>query len=385
MDLEISDEQAIIRDTARSFAKRELQPKAAQRDAEDLFPFEELKALADIGLMGVNIPEEHGGMEAGVVAYSLAITELARGCAATTVAVAVTNMVAEVICTFGTDSQRERYVEGLTSGELVTGSFSLSEPQSGTDAAAMKTRAERGDGGWILNGSKQWITSGDVSGVNVVWAKTDPEAGARGITCFLVEKDTPGFSAGRHEDKMGLRGSSTVPQVLEDCFVPDENVLGDLGDGFKLAMMALDGGRIGVGSQALGIGLEALQEGKTYALERKAFGKPIAHLQGLQWMLADSATELDAAQLLILRAAYLKENKRPFTLEASMAKVYATEAAWRACDRMLQVHGGYGYVKEYAIERLLRDCRVTRIYEGTSEIQRFVIARELLRRQAQLL
>jgi hypothetical protein len=320
-----------------------------------------------------------------VVSYSLAITELSRGCAATTVAVAVTNMVAELITEFGTAAQRERYVTGLTSGELLTGSFSLSEPHCGSDAAAMKTRAVRGDGGWILNGTKQWITSGDTSGVNVVWAKTDPEAGARGITCFLVEKGAEGFSSGRHEDKMGLRGSSTVPQTLEDCFVPDDQVLGDLGDGFKLAMVALDGGRIGVGSQALGIGLQALQEGKEYALERRAFGGPLAKLQAIQWMLADTATELDAARLLTLRAAYLKEQKRPFTLEASMAKVYASEAAWRACDRMLQVHGGYGYVKEYPIERHLRDCRVTRIYEGTSEIQRFVIARELLRRQARML
>lgn len=385
MDLELTDEQGIIQDTARSFARRELAPHAAERDAESKLPLAELQALADIGLMGVNIPEAYGGMEAGVVAYSLAITELARGCPATTVAVAVTNMVGEVISQYGTDAQREKYVKGLTSGELVTGSFSLSEPQCGTDAAAMKTRAERGDGGFVLNGTKQWITSGDVSGVNVVWAKTDPAAGAKGITCFLVEKGTPGFSPGRHEDKMGLRGSSTVPQVLEDCFVPEENVLGDLGDGFKLAMVALDGGRIGVASQALGIGLEALAEGRRYALERKAFGKPLANLQAIQWMVADTATELEAARLLALRAAFLKEEKRPFTLEASMAKVYASEAAWRACDRMLQVHGGYGYVKDYAIERLLRDCRVTRIYEGTSEIQRFVIARELLRRQAQML
>lgn len=385
MDLDLTAEQTIIQDTARSFAKRELAPMAARRDHEDIFPLGELRALADIGLMGVNVPEAYGGMEAGVVAYSLAITELAKGCAATTVAVAVTNMVAEVICKFGTEAQKRRYVAGLTSGELVTGSFSLSEPQSGSDAAAMRTRAVRGDGGWVLNGTKQWITSGDVSGVNVVWAKTDPEAGARGITCFLVEKGATGFTCGRHEDKMGLRGSSTVSQTLEDCFVSDDRVLGDLGDGFKLAMIALDGGRIGVGSQALGIGLAALEEGRKYALERRAFGKPIAELQGLQWMLADSSTELDAAQLLILRAAWLKESGSPFTLEASMAKVYATEAAFRTCDRMLQIHGGYGYVKEYAVERHLRDCRVTRIYEGTSEIQRLVIARELRRRQELLL
>jgi alkylation response protein AidB-like acyl-CoA dehydrogenase len=385
MDLDLTTEQEIIRDTARQFAKRELAPVAAERDAQDIFPAKELAALADIGLMGVNVPEEYGGMEAGVVAYSLVITELAKACAATTVAVAVSNMVAEVICQFGTEDQKQRYVGGITDGEMVTGSFALSEPQAGTDAASLRTRAERGDGGWVLNGSKQWITSGDMSGVTVVWAKTDPAAGPKGITCFLVEKDTPGFTVGRHEDKMGLRGSSTVSLTFEDCHVPDSGVLGNLGDGFKLAMVALDGGRIGVASQGLGIGLAALAEGRNYALERKQFGKPIATFQGLQWMLADTATELDAAGLLILRAAFLKENKRPHTLEASMAKVYATEAAWRACDRMLQIHGGYGYVKEYPIERYLRDARVTRIYEGTSEVQRIVIARELLKRQDRMM
>jgi len=384
MDLDLTTEQELIRDTARRFARQELAPKAAERDAQDLFPTEELRGLADIGLLGVNVPEEYGGMEAGVVAYSLVITELAKACASTTVAVAVTNMVAEVICQFGTEDQKQRYVGGITEGDLLSGSFGLSEPQSGTDAAALRTRAERGDGGWVLNGTKQWITSGDVSGVTVVWAKTDPDSGPRGITCFLVEKGTPGFSVGRHEDKMGLRGSSTVSLIFEDCFVPDSGVLGNLGDGFKLAMVALDGGRIGVASQGLGIGLAALAEGVGYGLERKQFGKPIATFQGIQWMLADTATELDAAELLILRAAFLKENKRPFTLEASMAKVYATEAAWRACDRMLQIHGGYGYVKEYPIERFLRDARVTRIYEGTSEVQRIVIARELLKRQDRL-
>ncbi len=385
MDLDLTTEQEIIRDTARQFAKRELAPTAAERDAQDIFPSKELLALADIGLLGVNVPEEYGGMEAGVVAYSLVITELAKACASTTVAVAVTNMVAEIICQFGTEDQKQRYVGGITDGDMVTGSFALSEPQAGTDAASLRTRAERGDGGWVLNGAKQWITSGDSSGVTVVWAKTDPASGPRGITCFLLEQDTPGFSVGRHEDKLGLRGSSTVSLTFEDCFVPDSAVLGNLGDGFKLAMVALDGGRVGVASQGLGIGLAALAEGRNYALERKQFGKPIATFQGLQWMLADTATELDAAQLLILRAAFLKENKRPFTLEASMAKVYATEAAWRACDRMLQIHGGYGYVKEYPIERYLRDARVTRIYEGTSEVQRIVIARELLRRQDRLM
>ena len=382
MDFTLTTEQSIIQDTARQFARRELAPAAAERDVTGTFPVKEIRALAEIGLLGVNIPEAYGGMEAGVVAYSLAITELGRADASVTVAVSVTNMVAEVIHAFGTEAQRDRYVRGITSGELCTGSFALSEPQSGTDAAALRTRAERVPGGWRLSGTKQWITSGDHSGVSVVWARTGE--GPKGITCFLVPKGAPGLTIGRHEDKMGIRGSSTVALVLEDCFVPEDAVLGEVGAGFKLAMIALDGGRIGVASQALGIGLAALDEGRRYANERKQFGKPLAAFQGIQWAVADTATELDAAQLHTLRAAWLKERHRPFTLEASMAKVYATEAAGRACDRMLQVHGGYGYVKEYPVERLYRDARVTRIYEGTSEVQRMVIAREWLRRVADL-
>jgi hypothetical protein len=381
MDFTLSTEQAIIQDTARQFARRELVPNATDRDATGRFPEREIRALAEIGLLGVNVPEAYGGMDAGVVAYSLAITELGRADAAVTVAVSVTNMVAEVICGFGTEAQKDRYVRGITGGELCTGSFALSEPQSGTDAASLRTRAERVPGGWRLNGTKQWITSGDQSGVTVVWARTGE--GPKGITCFLVPKGAAGFSVGRHEDKMGIRGSSTVALTFEDCFLPDDAVLGEVGGGFKLAMIALDGGRIGVASQALGIGLAALDEGRRYAGERRQFGQPLAAFQALQFMVADTATELDTAQLLTLRAAWLKEQHRPFTLEASMAKVYASEAACRACDRMLQVHGGYGYVKEYAVERHYRDARVTRIYEGTSEVQRMVIGREWLRRAAQ--
>lgn len=378
MDFTLSTEQAIIQDTARQFARRELAPGATERDATGRFPEREIRALAEIGLLGVNIPEAYGGMEAGVVAYSLAITELGRGDAAVTVAVSVTNMVAEVICAFGTEAQKDRYVRGITGGDLVTGSFALTEPQSGTDAASLRTRAVRDGSGWRLNGTKQWITSGDVSGVTVVWARTSDEPGTQGITCFLVPKGAPGLAIGRHEDKMGLRGSSTVALTFEDCYLPAEAVLGEEGNGFKLAMIALDGGRIGVASQALGIGMAALEEGRRYAGERRQFGKPLSAFQAIQFAVADTATELDTAQLLTLRAAWLKEQHRPFTLEASMAKVFTSEAACRACDRMLQVHGGYGYVKEYAVERHYRDARVTRIYEGTSEVQRLVIARELL-------
>lgn len=379
VSFDLTEEQQLIQQTARDFAVRELAPTAQQRDREDIFPTKELGKLAELGLMGVNVPSDLGGAEAGVVAYSLAITELARGCAATTVAVAVTNMVAEVICQYGSEAQKSRHVTRITSGEYETGAFALSEPHCGSDAAALKTTAQRTDDGWLINGTKQWITSGDHSGVIVVWARTNDRPGARGVSAFLVEAGTEGLIVGKHEDKMGLRGSTTVPLILEDCLVPADALLSEEGGGFPIAMTALDGGRIGVASQALGIGVAALDEARAYALERQSFGKPIASHQAIQWMLADCATEIEAARLLTLRSALLKEQKVPFTREASMAKVYASEAANRVCYRALQIHGGYGYTRDYAVERLTRDARVTTIYEGTSEIQRLVIGRDLTR------
>ena len=375
---ELTEEQLLIQQMARDFATRELAPMAFERDAQELFPTKELAMLAELGLMGVNVPEQYGGAEAGVVAYSLAISELARGCTSTTVAVAVTNMVAEVICQYGSEEQKEKYVPRITGGEYSCAAFALSEPQCGSDASGLKTTARRTDSGWVLNGTKQWITSGDHAGVMVVWARSNDRAGSKAISTFLVEQGAPGLVVGKHENKMGLRGSTTVPLTFEDCEVPHSALMGAEGGGFPVAMTALDGGRVGIGSQSVGIAQAALDEAKRYALERQAFGKPIATKQAIQWMLADSATELDAARLLTLRAAWLKEHKRPFTREASMAKVYASEAANRICYRALQIHGGYGYVKEYPIERLTRDARVTTIYEGTSEIQRLVIARLLL-------
>jgi alkylation response protein AidB-like acyl-CoA dehydrogenase len=379
VSFELTEEQVLVQQTAKEFASRELRPKAQARDREEIFPTEELLKLAALGLMGVNVPAEYGGAEAGVVAYSLAITELAKGCPATTVAVAVTNMVAEVICQYGSEEQKQRYVQAITGGEFSCAAFALSEPHCGSDAAALKTTAKRTSDGWLLNGTKQWITSGDHAGVSVVWARTNDRPGAKGISTFLVPADTPGLTVGKHEDKMGLRGSTTVPLILEDCLLPDDALMGEEGAGFPVAMTALDGGRLGVASQALGIGELALQEAKSYALERQSFGKPLAALQAIQWMLADSATEIEASRLLTLRASWLKENKQPFTREASMAKVYVSEMANRVCYRALQIHGGYGYTKDYAVERLTRDARVTTIYEGTSEIQRLVIGRDLLR------
>jgi alkylation response protein AidB-like acyl-CoA dehydrogenase len=378
IDLELSDEQRLVRDTARDFATRELAPKAAARDRSGAFPVEELRALAKLGLLGVNLPEALGGAQAGVVAYSLAMTEVAGADASVSVAMAVTNMVGEVIVKFGSDEQQRAWVPKLTSGEALVGAFGLSEPQAGSDPGAMSTTATRTASGWRLDGAKQWITSGDRAGVFVVWAKTDPSAGAKGISAFVVAGGTPGLSAGKHEDKMGLRGSSTVPLVFDGCELPEEALLGKVGGGLSVALAALDGGRIGIASQALGIGKAALAAALAYVKERAQFGRPIAEFQAVQFRLADVATELEAARLLTMRAAWLKEHGRPFSREASMAKLYASEAAWRACDAAIQLHGGYGYTRDFPVERYARDCRVTRIYEGTSEVQRIVIARSLI-------
>ena len=378
MDFEANETQALIQRTARDYAERAIKPVAADLDREERFPFEILKGLADLGLMGVNIPASLGGAEAGVVSYSLAMTEIARACASTAVTMAVTNMVAEVIARFGTDAQRDKHVPRLTSGEYVAGAFALSEPEAGSDPGSMRTTAERTSSGWVLRGQKQWITSGAHAGVVVVWARTGGP-GTKGISCFLVEGGTPGMKAGKHEDKLGLRASNTVPLTFDDCEVPHDALFGGENEGFKIAMMALDGGRIGIASQAIGIAMAAVEEATEYARQRKQFGKPIGDFQAIQWMLADSKMELDAARLLTLRAAQLKESARPFSPEAAMAKLYASEAANRICNRVVQIHGGYGYVRDFPAERHLRDVRVTTIYEGTSEIQRTVIARSALR------
>ena len=377
MDLELTDTQQLIVRTARDYAERIIRPIAAELDRESRFPKEILAGLAELGLMGVNIPAALGGAEAGVVSYSLAMTEIARACASTAVTMAVTNMVAEVIARFGTPEQRERHVPRLTSGEYVAGAFALSEPGAGSDPGSMRTTAERTADGWVLRGEKQWITSGSYAGVFVVWARTGGP-GTKGISTFLVEGGTPGLRPGKHEDKLGLRASNTVPLTLDDCKIPASALLGEPNQGFKVAMMALDGGRIGIASQAIGIATAALEESAQYARERRQFNRPIGDFQAIQWMLADGRTELDASRLLTLRAAHLKETERPFSREAAMAKLYASEAAGRICDRAVQIHGGYGYVRDFAAERHLRDVRVTRIYEGTSEIQRTVIARNVI-------
>jgi len=378
MELHLTEVQALVRNTARSFARERVAPGAHDRDRKETFPADLLKEMAELGLLGVNVPAEYGGAEAGATAYALAMMEIAEACASTAVAMAVTNMCAELIVAFGSEAQKRRHVPRLTSGEAVAGAFALSEPQAGSDASALETRAERKDGGWVLNGAKQWITSGDKAGVMVVWARSGGE-GAGGLSAFIVEGGTRGLLVGRHEDKMGLRASTTVPLQFEDCRLPAEALLGPEGQGFKLAMMALDGGRIGIASQACGVARAALAATVRYTKERRAFGKSVSDFQAVRFMLANIQTELAAAELMTFRAAGLKESGRPFSREASMAKLFASEMANRAADKAVQLHGGYGYIDEFPVERHLRDARVQTIYEGTSEIQRLVIARELLK------
>jgi len=394
MNFEPTPEQRLIADTARQFAEQNLIKKAAQRDRDGEFPVAELGKLAELGLLGVNIPEELGGAQAGVVAYSLALSEIAAADASVSVAMAVTNMVAEIICAFGSQEQKQTWVPRLCSGEAVAGAFALSEAQSGSDASSLRTKAEKIPGGYRLSGSKLWITSGDRAGVLVVWARTEGEelaarpdkaspaskkSAASGISAFLIPKDTPGFAAGRPEHKLGLRGSTTVPLTFDGCEVPDGALLGAPGEGFKIAMTALDGGRIGIASQAVGVARAALRAATDYAKERKQFGQAIANFQAIGNMLADGAVQLEAARLLTLRAALYKESGVPYSRAAAMAKLYASEMSGRVCDMALQVHGGYGYTQEFPVERYLRDARVQRIYEGTSEVQRLVIARSVLK------
>ncbi len=378
MDFEPSEAQAAVAATARAFARERVAPVAGANDREGRFPADLVRGLAELGLLAVALPAAHGGSEAGAVAYALALTEIAAADCALAVTMGVTNMVGEVIHRFGTEAQRARHLPRLASGEYLAGAFGLSEPGSGSDAGALTTRAVRDGDGWVLDGEKAWISGGDVAGVIVVWARTG-EAGGKGVTAFLVEPGTPGFAVGRHEEKLGLRASHTVSLSFEGCRVPDAARLGAPGQGLHLALAALDGGRIGIAAQATGTIRAALEASTRYAQERQAFGRPIARHQAVAFMLADLAVEHETARLLTLRAAAQKEAGRPFTREAAMAKLWASEAAQRAVGRAVQLHGGNGYTDAYPVAKLFRDARVQTIYEGTSEIQRLVIARELLR------
>jgi alkylation response protein AidB-like acyl-CoA dehydrogenase len=379
MNLEPNDLQRAVVETARSFARERVAPGAAARDRDGEFPVGLMRELGALGLLAVATPEEAGGAGAGAVAYVLALMELAAADCSVAVTVGVTNMVTETIARFGTEAQRHRFCPGLASGELVAGAFGLSEPGAGSDAAAMRTRATRRGDRWVLDGEKQWITSGDHAGVIVVWAKSDPSAGVRGVSAFLVPAGVPGLTVGRHEHKMGIRGSTTVSLSFDGCELPADALLGREGDGFSIAMAALDGGRCGIAAQATGTMRAALDASVRYAQERRAFGQPIGDFQAIRFALADMKTSHDAARLLTLRAAWLKERGQPFAREASMAKVFATEAAQAAVRSAVQIHGGYGYTDEFPVERYFRDARVQTIYEGTTEIQRLVIAREILR------
>jgi alkylation response protein AidB-like acyl-CoA dehydrogenase len=380
MNFEPSWAQAAIANTAREVATRDLAPRAAERDRAELFPEAEMKTLGALGLLGVCVPEEWGGAAAGPVALALALSEIARADASVAVTMSVTNMVGEILARYGSEALQRRLLPRLCSGEAVAGAFALSEPQSGSDAGALATTARRTGGGYLLRGAKQWITSGDRAGVLVVMAKAaDAAPGDRRISAFVLEPPVAGLSAGRHERKMGQRGSSTVPLVLDDVFVAEGALLGAEGEGFKVAMTALDGGRIGVAAQAVGIARAALDVAVRHARERRQFDQPIANQQAIQHMVADAATAIEASWSLVLLAAWTKEQGRPFTRLAAEAKLMATERAVEVCDKAVQILGGYGYTREFPVERYFRDVRVTTIYEGTSQIQRMVIAKQLLR------
>ncbi|HVR73539.1 MAG TPA: acyl-CoA dehydrogenase [Planctomycetota bacterium] len=378
MDFELTEDLRLLQRTARDFADGVLKPAAARLDREEKFPREHWKAVAEMGFLGMLIPEEYGGSGLGNLALAVMLEELNRACASTGVTVSVQNsLLGAPILKHGTEEQKRRYLPRLASGEVI-GAYAITEPGHGSDAGAIETVAKRKGDCFILTGTKAWITSGASAGLIIVFATTDRVAGSRGITAFLVEAGTPGLSVGKHEKKLGIRGSETVELILDGVEVPAANVLGEEGKGFRLALDTLDGGRIGISAQATGIIAACLEDSVKYARERKQFGKQIAEFQPIQWKLSSMALDLDAARLLTWRAAWLKDAGLPHTKEASMAKLFASEAANRAATDAVQIHGGAGYCKDFAVERYYRDAKITEIYEGTSEIQRLVIARRVL-------
>ena len=382
MFLELTGEQRLIQDTAREFAKAELDPIAATLDQEGDPPafLANLRKLAELGFMGLNVKDEYGGAEAGVVAFSVAITEIARACASTAVTLSVNNMVCEVIQAAGSEAQKKAYIPKICSGEFSAGAFALTETGAGSDPSGVATQAVLDGDQWVLNGSKIFITSAPYAGVFVVWAVTDRSVPkGKGISCFLVEGGTPGLVIGKEEHKTGQHASATNELLFEDCRIPKDALMGKLNDGFRIAVGELAGGRIGIGSLGLGVGLAAIDYATQYSTERTQFGQKISNFQAIQWMIADTYTELEAARLLLMNAAFKKEQGKPFAKEASMAKMYATEAANRACYKAVQILGGYGYTVDFPVERYARDVRITAIYEGTNEIQRTIISREILR------
>jgi len=374
MDFTPTEEQLAVQKMARDFATTEVLPKAAEIDREHRHPAELVKRMAELGLLGIAIPEAHGGSGFDNVSYALAMEEVSRACASTGVIMSVNNsLVCDPIYRFGTEAQKQEWLTPLASGKLL-GCFALSEPEAGSDAAAQKTTAEKAGDEWVINGTKNWITNGPVADVCVLFTMNDKAAGHRGITAFILPMKTKGVRCGPPDDKMGIRGSKSSQIYLDDVRLPAGALLGEVGGGFKVAMSTLDGGRIGIAAQAIGIGRAALEDALAYAQQRKTMGKAIIQHQAIAFKLADMATEIDAARLLCLRAAYLKDKKLPYGREAAMAKLYASDVANRAAREAIQIFGGNGYVTEFPVERHFRDAKITEIYEGTSEIQRLVIA-----------
>ncbi|MGN6104379.1 MAG: acyl-CoA dehydrogenase [Kofleriaceae bacterium] len=381
MNFTPTEEQLAVQSTAREFAQNEVLPKAAEIDREHRHPTELVKRMAELGFLGIAVPETYGGSGLDHVSYVLAMEEISRACASTGVIMSVNNsLVCDPIYRFGTEAQKQRWLTPLASGQLL-GCFALSEPEAGSDAAAQKTTAVLDGNEWVINGTKNWITNGPVADVCVLFTMNDKAAGHKGITAFILPMKHPGVRVGTPDDKLGIRGSKSSQIFLDDVRLSPDHLLGEVGRGFGVAMSTLDGGRIGIAAQALGIARASLDDALAYAQQRRTFGKPILQHQAIQFKLADMATEIDAARLLTLRAAWLKDHKLPYGKEASMAKLYASDVANRAAREAIQIFGGNGYVTEYPVERHFRDAKITEIYEGTSEIQRLVIAGYLAKGQ----
>ena len=379
MDFSLTEEQKMLKTMVQDFATKELEPIAAQIDEESKFPAENVKKMAELGLMGLGFPEEYGGSGGGTTELCIVTEEISRFCASTgTIYFVTAGLAGHPLYAFGNEEQRKRFVTPVATGEKLA-AFALTEANAGSDPAALETTATRHNNGYLLNGTKIFITNGAEADIMLVFATVDKSLRHRGIAAFVVEKETPGFSVGKLEHKLGIRASSTAELLFEDCFVPEENRLGNEGDGFKIALNAIDASRVSVAAQAVGIAQGAFDKALTYAKERQQFGQPIANFQAIQWMLADMATQIDAARLLTYRAAYLQDKGLPFIKEAAMAKVFAPEAAMFVTTKAIQIYGGYGYVKEYPLERYFRDAKITGIYEGTDEMQRMTIARQLIR------
>ena len=379
MNFTLNKEQELVRQMVRDFAVNEVKPIAAEIDVTERFPMENVKKMGELGMMGIPFPTEFGGAGGDVLSYILAVEELSKVCATTGVILSAhTSLCASLINENGTPEQKEKYLRDLCTGNKI-GAFGLTEPGAGTDAAGQQTTAVLDGDNYILNGSKIFITNGGVADTFIVFAMTDKSKGTKGISAFIVEKGFLGFSIGKKEDKLGIRASSTTELIFENCVVPKENLIGREGKGFGIAMKTLDGGRIGIAAQALGIAEGALDEAIKYMKERKQFGRPIAAFQGLQWMVAEMSTKIEAARFLVYKAAWLKENKQPYSIDAARAKLYAAEVAMDVTTKAVQLFGGYGYTKEYPMERMMRDAKITEIYEGTSEVQKMVISGSLLK------